>query len=125
VLNRPAVLLGPARPDNIEALERVLQDGWRVERSPDRSSFARDLLVARARRVVLCDVDRDGIPNAPLLEHCARLRSIEMVVLVHQAPVVRLPSSWLTTSLIVGHVMLSGQSFNEASTMVAELLRGT
>jgi hypothetical protein len=124
VLTRPAVLIGPGRPDNIEALERVLQQSWRVEHSSNRLSFARDLRLAKARQVVLCDVDCEGMPNAPLLEHCARRSMVEMVVFVHETPVIRLPSSWSTTSMVVGHVMLSGHSITEASMMVAELLRG-
>jgi hypothetical protein len=123
VRTRPAVLIGPARPDNLEALERALREGWRVEHSLDRAAFARDLRVAGARKVVLCDCDGDGVPNTPLLEHCARRGTIEMVVLVHETPVVRLPSSWSNTRLVVGHVMLNGHSFSEASIKVAELLR--
>ncbi len=124
MLTSPAVLIGPGRHANIEALERALRHGWRVEHSSNRSSFARDLRLARARQVVLCDVDHEGTPNAPLLEHCARHNTIEMVVLVHETPVVRLPSSWAATSMVVGHVMLSGHSIAEAGMMVAELLRG-
>jgi hypothetical protein len=124
VRTRPAVLIGPARPDNVEALQRILQEGWRVEHSWDRSSFARDLRLAKVRQVVLWDVDSDGVPNAPLIEHCARRKTVQMVVLVHETPVVRLPSCWSTTHLVIAHVMLGADSFVEVSVKVAEQLRG-
>ena len=120
---RPAVLIGPARPDNVEALQLVLRDGWRVEHSWDRSNFARDLRMAKARQVVLWDVDDNGAPKAPLIEHCARRRMVQMVVLVHETPVVRLPSSWSRTHLVITHVMLGASSFVEAGIKVAEQLR--
>ena len=69
-------------------------------------------------------MDRDGTPNTPLLQHCARRGGVKMVVLLHETAVVRLPSSWMSTSMIVGHVMLSGCSIVEASLRVARLLRG-
>jgi hypothetical protein len=122
VLTRPTILIGPARPDSLEALARVLREWWRVEHSSDRATFARDLRNANARQVVLCDVDGNGVPNAPLLQHCIRRRKIDQVVLVHEMPVVRL-SSWANAGLVVGHVMLGGDSFAAASVRVAELLR--
>lgn len=70
----------------------------------------------------MCDVDHNGVPNAPLLQHCTRRRMIDLVVLVHETPVVRL-SSWANASLVVGHVMLGGDSLTAASVRVAELLR--
>ena len=119
----PALLIGPARPEWLAALRAALRFDWRVECSTSRAAFQRDLILTTARHVILCEVDRDGIPNAPLLSYCARRSPIERVILVHESPAVRLPSSWSAAGLAIEHVMLGRRTISAASLEVAALLR--
>ena len=120
---RPAVLIGPARPEWQAALHAALRSGWRVDGSTSRAAFQRDLSLTAARHVILCELDGDGIPNAPLLTYCARHGRIERVILVHESAAVRLPSSWSAAGLAIEHVMLRRRSIGGACLDVAARLR--
>ena len=117
------VLIGPAPPDWQAGLHAALRFGWRVERSATRAGFQRDIATTTARDVVLCELDGSDIPNAPLLVYCARRRLIERVVLLHESPTVRLPSSWTAAGLAIEHVMRGRRSISATSFEVAALLR--
>ena len=117
------VLIGPARPEWLAGLHAALRFGWRVERSETRAGFQRDLAATTARDVVLCELDGSDMPNAPLLAYCARRRLIERVILVHESPTVRLPSSWTAAGLAIDHVMRGRRSISATSLEVAALLR--